>query len=333
AGSAGGPDTAGVASVYLWAPDNRRVFLQGRGQWHWTSTDGGATFRAAPSPGGTEGEWQTVELHPRRADWVLARTRRQVCAQDRRSPQCAWDLFLSQDFGASWRNLTESSKGHVASVRDFAWGAALAEFANKPTPDEAIFATVFPGGAQGKGLYPGWDRDMQYVVSLDFFAGKPAKTVPCGNLFEVIGGKVFLAVPSDCPLGPDGAARQTPKTAIPGRSVTLYASDRDGDEFREVCLPTELEDDGYNLVHTHENTGTFVLADHAEPGSRSASSDSPSSDLYAPPKTCSCAAAGPHSLSLRGVYRRDSVADFARVEGLPGVYLANAVDEAAAGGR
>ena len=40
----------------------------------------------------------------------------------------------------------------------------------------------------------------------------------------------------------------------------MYVSDADGDEFTEVCLPVDLEDDGYNMVHTHDNYAAFVLA-------------------------------------------------------------------------
>ena len=185
---------------------------------------------------------------------------------------------------------------------------------------------MFAGEQTGKSLYPGWNRDLHYVVSLDLFRSPPARTIPCGNLFEVVAGKVFLAVPSDCPLGPDGKARAVPKRSVAGRTVTLYVSDTDGDDFTEVCLPSNLEDDGYNMVRTHDGAAAFVLADHAEPGSRGPTSDSPTSDAYAPAYNASL-----HTLALRNVYRRDYLADFLRVEGLPGVFIANAVDDRAVG--
>jgi hypothetical protein len=40
----------------------------------------------------------------------------------------------------------------------------------------------------------------------------------------------------------------------------MYVSDADGDDFTEVCLPVDLEDDGYNMVHTHDNDAAFILA-------------------------------------------------------------------------
>ena len=40
----------------------------------------------------------------------------------------------------------------------------------------------------------------------------------------------------------------------------MYMSDEDGDEFEEVCLPVNLEDDGYNMIHTHDDYAAFILA-------------------------------------------------------------------------
>ena len=41
------------------------------------------------------------------------------------SPGCAYDLFVSQDFAASWTNLTANSAGRVSSFRDFDWGCKM----------------------------------------------------------------------------------------------------------------------------------------------------------------------------------------------------------------
>lgn len=65
-------------------------------------------------------------------------------------------------------------------------------------------------------------------------------------------------------------------------------------------------------MHSHDGAAAFVLADHAEPGSWGPTSDSPTSDAYAPAYNASL-----HTLSLQGVYRRDFVTDFGRIEGMP----------------
>lgn len=67
------------------------------------------------------------------------------------SPLCAsapvfpTDSCDEQDFGNSWANLTDSSKGRIASFVDFGWGAILKPWhAWKERPkDKTIFATVY----------------------------------------------------------------------------------------------------------------------------------------------------------------------------------------------
>lgn len=314
---------AGVTKIIWNEARPERVMLLGRGRWHWVSSDSGGTFKAIQSPGNTLGFGQEIKPHPRQTDWLLAKVRRDACTTDYRSAACGHDLFISKDFGEKWENLTESSNGKVTSIRDFEWGARLPIYAGKATPDEAIFATAYTGNAAHKGFYPGWDKDLHYVVTLNLFASRLDKIIPCGNLFEIVGGKVFLAVPSECPVGPDGKARKAGSASIGSRSVTLFVSDQDGDEFVEACLPAKLEDDGYNLVHTHDNAAAFILADHAEPGSWGPTADSPTSDAYAPAYNASL-----HTLSLPDIYRRDFVTDFSRVEGLAGIFIANRVDPA-----
>jgi hypothetical protein len=44
------------------------------------------------------------------------------------SKWCAFDLFVSKDFGRHWTNLTTASGGRVASFWDFDWGANVARW-------------------------------------------------------------------------------------------------------------------------------------------------------------------------------------------------------------
>ena len=61
-----------------------------------------------------------------------------------------------QDFGASWRNLTESSKGRIASFVDFGWGAFLKPWSEwrEQAADETIFATAYEDPKHMKVLMP-----------------------------------------------------------------------------------------------------------------------------------------------------------------------------------
>ena len=103
------------------------------------------------------------------------------------SKWCAFDLFVSQDFGRHWQNLTEGSGGRVASFWDFDWGANVHrhdDSSEAAFQDETILATVYESAAHMKGPYPGWDKDMQFVTSHDFFKSSHRQIVPCGNQFE-----------------------------------------------------------------------------------------------------------------------------------------------------
>ncbi len=95
-----------------------------------------------------------------------------------------------QDFGKGWMNLTENSKGAIASFWDFDWGANIHRNERRAFPDETILATVYERADHMKGLTPGWDKDMHFVHSTDFFKSAHTRLVACGNQFEVIGHKV-----------------------------------------------------------------------------------------------------------------------------------------------
>ena len=53
-----------------------------------------------------------------------------------------------------------------------------------------------------QGPYPGWDKDIHFVASHDFFKSAHNKLVSCGNQFELIGKKVRAAA---CLVGTLGA--------------------------------------------------------------------------------------------------------------------------------
>jgi len=304
-------DDLGVVSVRKSPIDSNVVFFQGYGEWHWVSSDGGATMQAVKSPGMSRGAYELIKFHPRQSKWILMRTVREACDVDVQSVDCLYDLLVSKDLGQSWKNITETSQGHLHGVRDFEWGAKISHFNGRETKDDDIFVTGYPGSLAKKGMDPGWDDSLQFFFSEDYFVRAPKLMVQCGNLFEIISDRMFLAVSSECPVDPKGNPRKSGSGTIKNRSVTMYVSVHGG-EFVEACLPANLEDDGYNIIHTHDEQGVFVLADHAEPGSKGPMLDSPSADAYAPAYNASL-----HTLSLGMVYRRSFITDFARVEGLP----------------
>jgi hypothetical protein len=313
----------GVVDVHFLKEHPGHMLFQGPGHTHWISEDYGKTYNAVDTPGGTLGYGSEIKIHPTHPDWVLARVRRNECLKDDSaiSKWCAFDLFLSEDFARSWKNLTAESKGVIASFWDFEWGATLKRRKEDPFPDQTILATVYESTAKMKGPYPGWDKDMHFVVSTDFFKTKPRNIVPCGNQFEIINDQIYLAAPSDCPLYADGTKRKGAGSSGGGRArtVSLLVSEDEGLSFSEACVPMKWLDKGYNLFETHGGDGAFLIVDHDETDEFQAKA--PISVIYNPGPNSTI-----YSLGMRRNYRRGYVTDFARVEGLPGMYLANQLD-------
>ncbi|KAK9831811.1 hypothetical protein WJX74_010382 [Apatococcus lobatus] len=311
-------DEQGVLEIiHHWGKPQQLLFL-GPGFHHWISGDYGSTFETAPTPGNTLGFWNQIKTHPRQPDWLAAQVRRRDCleAGARTNPWCAWDVFVSKDFGRNWQNLTENSKGKIAAFWDFDWGAKV-HWGDKELSmsDETILATVYDKPEAMKGPYPAWDKDIHFVRSDDLFV-KHDKLVACGNQIEVLAGKVFLAMPSDCPVEPSGSKRNVPASATGRNSVSMYISDDEALSFSQACLPVKWLDRGYNLKPTHDFKSAFMIVDHDE--TDEALARLPIGNIFAPGANSSM-----YTMSLPRVYEDRYVADFVRVDGLPGYLLAN----------
>ena len=124
------------------------------------------------------------------ASWLDVCSSSAFARGDVRSSPTGHACAPAQDFGHSWVNLTANSDGAVASFWDFDWGATLHRGDKRAFVDETILATVYESPAAMKGPYPGWDRDIHFVASHDFFKSAHSKLVSCGNQFELIGQKV-----------------------------------------------------------------------------------------------------------------------------------------------
>ncbi|KAK9845742.1 hypothetical protein WJX81_001203 [Elliptochloris bilobata] len=314
-------DAAGVMEIVYNEAHPDRLLVLGAAFHNWISTDFGKTFARVETPGRTLGFWMECKVHPTQPDWLLAKVRRMECEESgsATNPWCAFDLFVSQDFAKSWTNLTANSEGAVTSFWDFDWGATLQRNSEDSFPDETIFATAYESAATMKGPKPGWDKDMHFVISSDFFRSAHRKLVSCGNQFELIGSQVFVALPSDCPTHPDGSQRPVQPGAS-SSSVVLYSSANEGKDFGQVCLPVRDLDLGYNLVKTHDGANAFLIVDHDEEDMISARA--PIGNIYAPGYNNTL-----YTLSMTRNYRRSFITDFGRVEGLPGVYLGNQLHE------
>lgn len=174
-----------------------------------------------------------------------------------------------------------------------------------------------------KGAYPGWDVDLHFVSSDSWFSTSHKKVAACGNQIEVVGETLFVAAPAGCPTHPDGRPRPVPRGAG-ASNVVLYTSRDAGKTFSQACLPSRDLDLGYSLLRTHDERAALLVVDHDE--QEPAAAAAPVGNVYAPGGGD---AAGAFSLSLPRAYRAFQASDIARVEGLPGVWLANQLDEEA----
>lgn len=236
----------------------------------------------------------------------------------------------AQPTGLTWKNLTQNSKGRVASFWDFDWGASLKKHdagaaaqarKNPDAADPTVLATAYESKNAMKGAYPGWDVDLHFISSDSWFARPHQKVAACGNQIEVVGSMLYVATPASCPTHPDGRPRPVPRGAG-ASNVVLYTSADEGRSFSQACLPSKDLDLGYSLLRTHDERAALLVVDHDE--REPAAAAAPVGNVYAPGDGD---AAGAFSLSLPRAYRAFQASDVARVEGLPGVWLANQLDE------
>jgi hypothetical protein len=312
-------DVGGVLDLQFHWNHPERILFQGPGFTLWTSNDFGKTYESHDTPGHTLGLWMDVKIHPEQPEWLLSRVRRNECLRYDAdvNPWCAHDLFVSKDFAKSWTNLTANSKGAVGAFWDFDWGANMLHWnTTAGFTDETILATAYENKDAMKGPYPGWDKDIHFIISHNLFTSQHEKVVPCGNQFEILAHRIYLAMPASCPVEPDGSKASVPESADERNAVKLYTSEDEGNTFVQACLPVKLLDKGYNLIRTHDHSGAFAIVDHDEEDEFSA--NAPIGNVYAPGYSTSL-----FTLSMTRNFRRSFITDFARVEGLPGVYLAN----------
>lgn len=313
-----------------------RAFVQGAGRHHWVTDDGGATFTRVAAPGDTLGWYADFKgaFHPTKGDWILTKARRTACvvAGGASSPACAHDLFVSQDFGRTWANLTANSKGAIAAFVDFDWGAALTTASGAAlTPATRIFATAYTDPAAVKGPYPGWDANIHFVSSDSLFKpsgsrfGRASHRVAaaCGNQVEVVGASLYVAMPATCPTHPDGSPR-VPPPGVSRSNVALYVSGDGGSSFQQVCLPSRELDLGYSLTKTHDSRSALLAVNHDEADPAAAAA--PAGPVYAPGGGDGGSV---YSLSLPRARAKHGATDLSRVEGWPGAFLANQLDEGA----
>ncbi|EFJ39886.1 hypothetical protein VOLCADRAFT_100398 [Volvox carteri f. nagariensis] len=308
-------ETFSIFKVFHQKSNPNNMLFMGTGSSMWISNDKGETLRNVSYPGGVLGVYiRDLRFNPRNDTSLLLHVKRASCrVKERVHLDCPRDLLVNTnvfDPSSPWRNLTDVTGGKIAGFVDFDWGANLCPDNNCPDlpniSNDLILATVY---FNVEDYDHTWDKDISLVTSTNLFDSWEVR-VPCGNQLEVVGRSVYLAVANSCERSPDGS----------GSYITLFTSVDGGANFVRACLPAALEQDGYELVETHDGRGALIIVDY-----------SVDRGMMMPMSAASVYAAGPHhalfSLSLTNVFQGSlaATADFTRVEGLPGIYITNQV--------
>jgi len=323
----------GALDEYGNAGADARVIIQdARGEKFWATKDLGANWTQpcghetahdpegcfAP-PGGKYGEVLTyVSMHETRPGYLLVLVK--TCNEYNKPPGLQKDcsvlrLMSSEDFGKTWVDLLENSKGKIASFVDFDWAPDDGKSAHPP-----IFATVFEDAkAFANAARGAWDYNINLVFSDDLF--KSHRLVErCANAFEVMNSDIYTASPPDC----EGYHKAPAAHSGVITDVTLRISIDAGKTFVESCFPIDLPKNGFVIYDFHaESRGPdFIGIDHEEHDAVEAAA--PMNELYASDASMSL-----FSLSMRRNVRATdgfALSDFVNVLGLDGIYIANQIN-------
>ena len=274
--------------------DPLRVFFVGSEDSHFTTKDGGKTFQLVNSVVAFE----DIKLHPEHAECMMAA--QDTCSGGKSSQKpCYRKLWVSHDFGQSW--------SHVADrVQQFDWTAEVPKNIRpknwKPSA-HSIIATIFKKGKAGNQNLDTWDTDIDFVITDDEFKTQKV-VVPHGNRFLIMANKFFVA-------------RNQPKGKDQGSAVNLMVCEPSLSSFIPVEMPVEAADlkhHGFTVVDTSEGQ-VFLQINHEGDGAVWG-------HLY-----MSDASGFRYALSLRENRRNDDgTCDFAKFEGMQGIYVANFYD-------
>mmetsp|Transcript_42694 Transcript_42694/g.68664 ORF Transcript_42694/g.68664 Transcript_42694/m.68664 type:complete len:874 (+) Transcript_42694:54-2675(+) len=314
------------------------MIFQGYGNENWATKDMGDTWiQPCGLPGvspdacftspltGHEGAALSslFKMHPTLPMHVLTMTMRAACRlQDMATDTaCGQDLMYSADFGQSWTNLTQVSDDRVAGFVDFDWAPPIDGEMDDGKP--GILATIYEStAAMADGRAKSWDYNVHFVYSTDLFGTAHNRLLRCGNAFEVLNGDVYVAQLRDCEAFHSNPTSATAKE-FPGTDIALQISTDTGKSFKQACFPVALSQRGYTIFDFHTTLGgpDFISIDHDEEDKAEASA--PMGNIYSSDDTLQL-----FSLNMRrNVRYGGNAVDFANVEGVDGVYVANQISD------
>ncbi|CAK75654.1 unnamed protein product (macronuclear) [Paramecium tetraurelia] len=280
----------GIVNNLVASPvDKQLILFTGTDQIAWISLDCGKTITAV-NAGKQLREYQ---FHPLEKDWIIASAWKQ-CGSDELlagTPCVSYkELLLSQDTGITWHSI-------ATYVNQFTWGIKNKEMA-KYTPKERILASFEPQG-KGHQSISSWNMDYNLYYSDDFFQTRTL-SVPAGSRFMLTESFLFVAK----------------VTSQATQEVSLYVSGTELGQYKYSVIDADskLLEHSYSILDTSENQ-VFMVVNHLKPSS-------PLGVIYISDSTGTR-----YSRSLENVSRLENSAEFYRVQGLEGIYLANVYAE------
>eukprot|EP00808_Paulinella_micropora_P007941 g51398.t1 len=294
------------------SPVNQEYVIGLGSQMHYTSTDGGITWKTNTQ------RLDHLEMHPRVPNLVLGSVMSDACSRGKSSgsssvlaaashatglmmgqdsPTCHRLLCLSKDFGTTWDLIQDY-------VIQYSWAPPFEDKKGNFPSDNIIYATISKNKNVNQDLHQ-WDEAADFVETADYFKSTRV-LVPRGNRFS-FGEQSLLFV---------AALRDEPGKQ--GQVALMISRDNTTRVvFHEAFLPVALPQHSFTVVDSSEGT-VFISVNHRPHVEGAGTGHIYMSDWRGLV----------YSLSIPyNIRRADGLCDFDRVAGVEGIYLANFMDK------
>lgn len=213
--------TGTISEIYLTADESKQFVLEFQNKLSviWQTSDHGTTWK----------QLKFSELvfdlypHPTDANWVFAHTYTPGCLNS--SSSCSKNLHLSQDFGETWKNMSEG-------IQRFSWGNA----GKNGIPKETAFQLRSDKSANISSVFK-FERTSNLFKSID-------KTVPNALDFGYYYGTLYVA------------------QYLSGK-VKLLVSNDNGDTLKAARFPSTLDEHSYTIINDIQGL-SYIAVDHSD---------------------------------------------------------------------
>ena len=248
--------TGGVVSMELSGADKNRLVFLSDGRVHWATSDAGRTYKQITDTY----RFHEVKLHPKDGNMMLTCVLSDKCHDSSESGYCYKKLYVSKDFGKSWKFLTDY-------IVQFDWAHNLQRGQADKLPKVSVMASEFKS-KRGDQRFGYWDRNIDFVISNDLWESKPRVLVPRGNRFLFTSKFLFVAKvrgvysPLSLSIHSNITRSNTQVHHSIDNRVSLQISSNGGKTWSTAALPFgELHQHSYTILDTSEDS-VFLHVNH-----------------------------------------------------------------------